>query len=97
MRWPKEISAGSVSVETVCLCDLMATCAEIVGTSLPDNAGEDSVSNLPIWQGRPLDRSLREATIHHSIDGSFSIQQTLANGRMCMTSMPKSLKNLRLC
>ncbi len=86
MRWPKEISAWSVSAETVCLCDLMATCADIVGTSLPDNAGEDSVSNLPVWRDRQLDRSLREATIHHSIDGSFSIRKGKWKLEMCAGS-----------
>ena len=86
IRWPKAIAAGTVSTETVCLCDLMATCADIVGASLPDNAGEDSVSNLPVWQGKPLDRSLREATIHHSIDGSFSIRKGKWKLEMCAGS-----------
>ena len=86
VRWPEEVPAGSVSTETVCLCDLMATCAEIVGASLPDNAGEDSVSNLPVWQGKPLDRSLREATIHHSVDGSFSIRKGKWKLEMCAGS-----------
>jgi hypothetical protein len=53
----------------------MATCAEIVGETLVDSAGEDSVSNLPLWRGEDLARPLREATVHHSIDGSFSIRQ----------------------
>ncbi len=38
------VKAGSRTAQTVCLTDLMATCAEIVGADLPDNAGEDSVS-----------------------------------------------------
>ena len=52
----------------------MATCAEIVGVSLPDNAGEDSVSFLPALQGR-AGQPLREALVHHSIQGRFSIRQ----------------------
>ncbi|MEI6810132.1 MAG: arylsulfatase, partial [bacterium] len=60
--------------QLTCLTDLMATCAEIAGSKLPDNAGEDSVSMLPALQGR--DKSpLREAVVHHSIDGKFSIRQ----------------------
>lgn len=67
--------AGSVSDETVCLSDLLSTCAEIVGNDLPDDAAEDSVSNLPAWKGKAMDRTLRETTVHHSIDGSFSIRK----------------------
>jgi arylsulfatase A-like enzyme len=86
IKWPEEIKAGSVSAETVCLSDLFATCADITGRSLPDNAGEDSVSNLSVWKGQPLNRSLREATIHHSIDGSFSIRKGKWKLEMCAGS-----------
>jgi arylsulfatase A-like enzyme len=41
------------------------------------------VSNLPVWQGRPLDRSLREATVHHSINGSFSVRKGKWKLEMC--------------
>jgi len=86
VRWPDEIKGGSVCNETTCLVDLMATCADIVGAELPDNAGEDSISNLPVWQGKPLDTSLREATIHHSVDGSFSIRKGKWKLEMCAGS-----------
>jgi arylsulfatase A len=86
VRWPDGIQGGQVSKETVCLVDLMATCADIVEAKLPDNAGEDSVSNLPLWQGRELDRSLREATIHHSVNGSFSIRKGKWKLEMCAGS-----------
>ncbi|CAG7616043.1 N-acetylgalactosamine-6-O-sulfatase [Paenibacillus solanacearum] len=75
VQWPERIQAGSVSHETVCLSDLLATAADIVGERLPDDAGEDSVSNLPLWLGHPLDGPLREAVVHHSINGSFSIRK----------------------
>jgi arylsulfatase A-like enzyme len=61
--------------DTVCLVDLLATCAEVLGDDLPDDAGEDSVSNLPLWLETPGAAPVREATVHHSIDGSFSIRQ----------------------
>lgn len=86
IKWPEMIQAGSVSAETVCLVDLLATCADIAGTSLPDDAGEDSVSNLSIWRGQSLNKSLREATIHHSIDGSFSIRKDNWKLEMCAGS-----------
>jgi arylsulfatase A-like enzyme len=48
VRWPDRIRPGSRTDETVCLIDLLATCADVLGVELPDNAGEDSVSNLPM-------------------------------------------------
>jgi arylsulfatase A-like enzyme len=73
-RWPDRTKAGSCSEQTICLIDLMATCAEIVGAKLPDNAGEDSVSILPALLG--TDRApLHTAVVHHSINGSFAIRQ----------------------
>jgi len=76
VRWPKKIKPGSRTCQTVCLSDLLATVADITGQKLPDNAGEDSVSNLSVWLGqRREDDPIREATVHHSINGSFSIRQ----------------------
>ncbi len=74
VRWPGRVAAGTQTNQTVCLTDFMRTTAEIIGAALPDNAAEDSVSFLPALLGR--DRApLREATVHHSINGSFSIRQ----------------------
>lgn len=73
-RWPARVKAGSVCDDTTCLTDLMATIAEITGISLPENAGEDSVSMLPNLLGLATD-PVREATVHHSVNGSFSIRQ----------------------
>lgn len=72
-RWPERVPPGSTCGDTVCLTDLMATAAEIVGRPLPDNAGEDSVSMLPALMGC-TPRAAREAIVHHSINGSFSIR-----------------------
>lgn len=74
VRWPARIRPGGVSDATVCLSDLMATCAEITGARLPADAGEDSVSNLPLWMGSGSGE-VRDATVHHSFDGSFSIRK----------------------
>jgi arylsulfatase A len=50
-RWPGRIAPGSVSEETLCLTDLLATVAELVGATLPADAGEDSFSLLPVLLG----------------------------------------------
>jgi arylsulfatase A-like enzyme len=75
VRWPAAIEPGSRCDDTVCLVDLLATMADILGEALPCSAGEDSVSNLPLWAGRADAAPVREATVHHSVNGSFSIRQ----------------------
>ncbi len=101
-RWTGRIRAGSRCDETICLTDLMATAAEIVGEKLPDDAGEDSVSILDVLLGREHGRPLREATVHHSIDGSFSIRQGKWKLELCAGSggwsypRPEAAKKLGL-
>jgi len=73
--WPGKIKPGSVSDEVICLTDLFATCAGILGDELPDSAGEDSYNILPVLTGQKTDGALREATVHLGGDGSFSIRQ----------------------
>lgn len=82
VRWPEMIQAGTRSDQTVCLIDLTATMAEIIGYALPDNAAEDSVSNLSIWTGTAT-APVRDATVHHSINGSFSIRKGRWKLEMC--------------
>ena len=73
-RWPGRIQPGSTSHQLICHTDLLATCAELLGTTLPPQAGEDSVSILPALLG--TDRApLREAVVHHSIHGRFALRQ----------------------
>ena len=74
-RWPTRIAAGTHSDETICLTDLMATAADIVGAALPQGAGEDSYSILPTLLGHTRDQPIRQATIHHSSRGEFAIRQ----------------------
>lgn len=83
VRWPEGIQAGQVCTETVCLCDILATMADILGVALPDDMAEDSVSNYPLWKGEALDHSLREATVHQSIDGSLSIRMGRYKLELC--------------
>lgn len=74
VRWPGHVKPGTTSDQTVCLTDLMATLAGVLGEKLPDTAGEDSVCLLPALLGEEK-APLREAVVHHSINGSFSIRQ----------------------
>jgi arylsulfatase A len=75
VRWPGKVTAATTTGETVCLTDLMATIAAIVGAKVPANAAEDSFDILPILLGKKLARPVREATVLHSYDGTFAIRQ----------------------
>jgi arylsulfatase A len=83
LRWPARTPAGTTSDDTVCLSDLFSTCADIVGGDLADSVAEDSVSNLPLWLGEGRSQLIREATVHHSIDGSFSLRKGKWKLEMC--------------
>lgn len=74
VRWPGKVNPGSVNDHTICLNDLMATASEIVGSKLPENAGEDSVSLVPEFLGTAKS-GVREATIHQSMAGDLAIRQ----------------------
>ncbi len=74
-QWPGQIRENSVNNETVCLVDLMATCAALANCQLPNNAAEDSYNLLPVLLGNDHQTPLREATIHHSYNGIFAIRQ----------------------
>jgi len=73
-RWPGRIEPGSTSDEVICLTDLMATCAGILGVDLPADAGPDSFNILPALLGKKLDKPIRPAIVHHSCFGVFSIR-----------------------
>jgi len=74
-RWPKQIPAGTTSDELIELTDLLATCAAILKTDLPEGAGEDSRNVLPAFLGQKTDQPLRDFAIHHSLWGHFAIRQ----------------------
>jgi arylsulfatase A len=74
-RWPGKVKAGTTSAETICLVDLLATTAAIVGKKLPADAAEDSFSILPVLLGEKLAGPVRPATVLHSYYGSLAIRQ----------------------
>jgi arylsulfatase A-like enzyme len=99
-RWPGVIKPGSKCEEVITLVDFMATAAEIVGTTLPDDAGEDSVSLLGLFQGRKSDRSGREGIVCHSSNGYFAVREGRWKIEFCPGSggwsAPKGKQALKL-
>jgi arylsulfatase A-like enzyme len=73
VRWPERIAPATTSAATMCLTDFLATVAEILGEKVPENAGEDSFSMLPVWSNA-MPNTRRDTIVHHSINGSFAIR-----------------------
>ena len=75
VRWPERIKTTQYSNEVICTTDLLATLADLLGERLSDDEGEDSYSFLPVLNDEPIEGRLREATVHHSIEGRFALRQ----------------------
>ena len=73
--WPGRIKPGTTTDQTACLTDIMATCAEIVGASLPNDAAEDSCSILPVLLGEDGGRAVREFTLHQTMSLALAIRE----------------------
>jgi arylsulfatase A len=74
VNWPGRVAPG-VSDATVCLTDVMATCAAIVQAKLPTAAAEDSFSFLPALTGQSSEAPRREFTLHQTISLSMGIRR----------------------
>jgi arylsulfatase A-like enzyme len=73
-RWPATIRPGTTTDALVGQLDLFATCAELVGTPVPSQTAEDSVSFLPLLRGEKPDQKSRIALVSHSAEGRFAVQ-----------------------
>jgi arylsulfatase A len=60
VRWPGQVKPGSVTHQTICFTDLLATFAAVCGAELSDGAGPDSFSFLPVLNGtQPPEKPVR--------------------------------------
>ena len=73
VRWPGVVKPGSVCGQLVHQTDLVATLAEILGAKLPENAGEDSFSLLPLFKGE--DKPVREHAVSCAMNGVPALRQ----------------------
>lgn len=73
VKWPGQIEADSENDKLICQTSLMATCADIVGAHLDDDAGVDSYSILPMLENKKA-KTDYNLVVHHSINGKFSIR-----------------------
>ncbi len=75
VRWPARARAGAVTGRLVCLTDVYATLAELVGHELAENEAEDSYSFLDELLGSKPQQPVRSAIVHHSGSGMFAIRK----------------------
>jgi len=75
VRWPGRVKPGSVTDQTFCLTDIMATCAAVAGARLPNDAAEDSFDFLPVLLGRGGSASVRPYTLHQTISLALAIRK----------------------
>lgn len=74
VRWPERVKPHTVG-QTVCLTDFYRTFASIVGYEVKDNEAEDSYDLTSLLYADKEAEPIREATVHHSINGSFAIRK----------------------
>jgi len=73
-RWPGRIKPGTTSDQIISITDIFATCASLLGKSLPENAGEDSVSFLKCLYGQQKG-PFREASVQQSGKKALAIRK----------------------
>jgi len=67
VRWPGCVAPESVSDQTICFTDLLATFAAVIDVKIPDNAGPDSFNLLPVLTGeQPEERPIRGPVVMRS-------------------------------
>ncbi|HUT28262.1 MAG TPA: sulfatase-like hydrolase/transferase [Sedimentisphaerales bacterium] len=75
-RWLGKIKAGTRSGQTVCITDVMATCAAAAGAELPNDAAEDSFNILPVLLGKQdKDKPVRRYTLHQTNKLALAIRR----------------------
>ncbi len=72
-RWPGVVEPGTVCDQLVHQADVMATVAQIVGVTLPDDAGVDSFSLLPLFEGGA--DPPREHAVSQGARGLFALRK----------------------
>ena len=76
VRWPGTVAPGTVSHQTICFTDLLATFAELTQQQLPREAGLDSFSFLSVLLGKqPEDQPVHPHLIIASGRNGYTIRE----------------------
>lgn len=75
VRWPGKVKSGSISQQTICFTDLLATFAAITDQDLGADDGPDSFNFLPVLRGRqPEDVPVRKSLAIQSGSGMRTVR-----------------------
>lgn len=72
LSWPEKYEHGEICSEMICHSDWFTTFANMLGVTVPENAGEDSFDLCSLLDGGK--EPVRKTIVHSSADGSFSIR-----------------------
>lgn len=72
VRWPNKVKAGTVCNQLVYQADLIRTFADVFDVKLPNTAGEDSFSLMPLLKGG--DQPIRNNAVSASIGGTPALR-----------------------
>ena len=72
VRWPGVVTPGTECRQLVAQADILRTLAEVWNVTLPDGAGEDSFSLLPLLKGE--DKPVRANAVSASIGGTPAVR-----------------------
>jgi arylsulfatase A len=73
VRWPGRVKPGGECAHLVHQADLLRTLAELWNVALPDNAGEDSFSLVPLLKG--ADTPIRSNAVSASSGGTPAVRR----------------------
>lgn len=73
-HWPDVVPAGSVCNQLAGLSDLLGTCADLLDVELPADTAEDTISILPLLEGKD-ETPFRTSMIHHTCFGKFALRK----------------------
>lgn len=73
-KWKGVIPEGHQSNQIMCTTDLLSTMAGLLNKPMPNTGAEDSYNIWPAYTTN-VETPIREAIVHHSLDGVFSIRK----------------------
>jgi arylsulfatase A len=107
VRWPDVVDANETTDALVSQVDLMATLANLIGFSLPEDQAEDSFNLMPLWLREA--GSARDFLVHNTFAKRWGIRRgkwVLINGKTGahsrvpkwrLAQLPKNEQEVMLC
>ncbi len=74
VRWPGRVPAGSVSDQVICVTDVLATLAGILGVPLPDGQAEDSFDAREAFLATHPARPVRDHVILQDAHATYAVR-----------------------